>query len=99
MTAAEFDAEAIRIRPKLVDLAIRRLHNRDDAEDAVQQALMHGWLAVRDGKFEGRASLSTWLATIVWNEAAASYRRPRQKSRWDEEITARQKLVSKGRDK
>ena len=48
----------------------------DDAEDAVQDALLRAWRAI--ARFEGRSSLRTWLYTIATNVCLkAIERRPR----------------------
>lgn len=43
------------------------LKNRADAEDAVQEAYVRAFMAIKD--FNGRSSLSTWLTRIVINES------------------------------
>ena len=48
-------------RQRLFCIALRLLGNVEDAEDAVQEGLLS---AIRNlHRFEGRAQLSTWLAT------------------------------------
>ena len=54
------------------------LRNREDAEDAVQNAFLSGHLHLRS--FEGRSALTTWFTRIVLN-AALMIRRKR-KSPW-----------------
>ena len=52
-----------RFRPQLVNFAMRRLGNRDQAEDAVQETLL---AALEDmERFEGSSSLGTWLIGIL----------------------------------
>ena len=54
----------------------RMLGSVDDAEDAVQDALLRAWRAL--ARFEGRSSLRTWLYTIATNVCLkAIERRPR----------------------
>src|SRR3954467_13607792 len=54
----------------------RMLGSVDDAEDAVQDALLRAWRAI--ARFEGRSSLRTWLYTIATNVCLkAIERRPR----------------------
>jgi RNA polymerase sigma-70 factor (ECF subfamily) len=52
---------------RLYTLAARVLGNREDAADAVQEALVRAWLALP--KFRGDARFSTWLYRIVVNAA------------------------------
>jgi RNA polymerase sigma-70 factor (ECF subfamily) len=62
-----FVAIVRRYQPAMVRLASAYVPNRDVAEEVVQEA----WLGVVRGieKFEGRASLKTWLFRIVVNRA------------------------------
>jgi RNA polymerase sigma-70 factor, ECF subfamily len=65
-------------RAKFVGLAYTVLRNREDAEDAVQDALVS---AVRHlSAFEGRSALTTWFTRIVLN-AALMIRRKRKPGR------------------
>ena len=50
-------------RPQLLAFALRRLRNREQAEDAVQETLV----AAMEGldRFAGNSSLSTWLFGIL----------------------------------
>jgi len=52
-----------RFRPQLLSFAMRRLRNRDQADDAVQETL----LAALEGmeRFGGGSSLGTWLTGIL----------------------------------
>jgi RNA polymerase sigma-70 factor (ECF subfamily) len=65
-------------RPKFVATAYSILRNREDAEDAVQDAFLSGYLHLRS--FEGRSALSTWFTRIVFN-AALMMQRKRKLSR------------------
>jgi RNA polymerase sigma-70 factor, ECF subfamily len=51
--------------------------NREDAEDALQDAFLHAYLALPS--FEGRAKLSTWLTRIGINSALMILRRRRRR--------------------
>ena len=64
-------------RPKFVGMAHAILRNREDAEDAVQNAFLSGYLHLRS--FEGRSALRTWFTRIVLN-AALMIRRKRKPS-------------------
>ena len=52
---------------RMYTLAARVLGSREDAADAVQEALVRAWLALP--KFRGEARFSTWLYRIVVNSA------------------------------
>jgi len=54
-------------RPKFVAMARNILRNREDAEDAVQNAFLSGYLHLRS--FEGRSALRTWFTRVVLNAA------------------------------
>ena len=55
----------------------RILHSPEDAEDALQEALVRGWRALP--KFEGRSSLRSWLYRIVTNTSLdEAHRRPKR---------------------
>jgi RNA polymerase sigma-70 factor, ECF subfamily len=62
-----------RYSPTLFRVALRRLRNIEDAEDAVQDALLSAYKHI--DQFEGRSQLSTWLTTIVSNVALMKLRR------------------------
>lgn len=54
-------------------IALSILRNKEDAEDAVQDALCRAYNRLRS--FEGRSTLSTWLTCIVINSALMIQRR------------------------
>jgi RNA polymerase sigma-70 factor, ECF subfamily len=54
-------------RSKFVAIAYSILRNREDAEDAVQNAFLSAYRHLRS--FEGRSALRTWLTRIVMNAA------------------------------
>src|ERR1700757_5243481 len=63
--------------PSFYRCAMRVLGNRDDAEDAVQEALLSAYKHLHH--FKGQSQMSTWLTTIVCNCARMQLRkRPRQ---------------------
>jgi RNA polymerase sigma-70 factor, ECF subfamily len=59
--------------PRLRRLALRWLRNPEDAEDAVQDALLSAFKNI--SRFEERAQMSTWLMTIVINAVRMRLRR------------------------
>lgn len=64
-----------RYRSRLYRLALRLLHSKEDAEDAVQDALLSAYRNI--SSFEGRSLFSTWLTRIVVNAALVRMRRQR----------------------
>lgn len=56
-------------------IALRRLDNHADAEDAVQNAFLSAWKNL--DKFKGQAKMSTWLTVIVMNSARMVARKQR----------------------
>jgi RNA polymerase sigma-70 factor, ECF subfamily len=62
-----FEEMFVASRPKFVAMARAILRNREDAEDAVQNAFLSGFLHLRS--FEGRSALRTWFTRIVLNAA------------------------------
>jgi len=62
-----FELLVERHEQRMYTLAARVLGSREDAADAVQDALVRAWLALP--KFRGDARFSTWLYRIVVNSA------------------------------
>jgi RNA polymerase sigma factor (sigma-70 family) len=62
-----FEEMFVASRRKFVAMAYAILRNREDAEDAVQNAFLSGYLHLRS--FEGRSALRTWFTRIVMNAA------------------------------
>jgi RNA polymerase sigma-70 factor (ECF subfamily) len=60
-------------RTRAMAAALKILHNRDDAEDAVQEAFLKAWRCLPT--FEGRSSFSTWIHRIVSNASLDLLRR------------------------
>jgi RNA polymerase sigma-70 factor (ECF subfamily) len=70
-----FEKACQALRPRLLRIAIRITRNREDAEDAVQDALMRAYLHIEE--FQGKSAFSTWLTRIVMNSALMINRRTR----------------------
>ena len=69
----ELEETLSRSLPRFRGMAIRSLRNHEDAEDAVQDAMLS---AVKHlGSFDGRAQMSTWLTAIVINAVRMQLRR------------------------
>jgi len=58
---------------RLYQTAFAVLHNKEDAEDALQDAMCKAFTSLRS--FQGRSSFSTWLTRIVVNSALMTRRR------------------------
>lgn len=74
------DALLVAVRPEILRLCARFLPNREDAEEACQDALLA--LAAGITGFEGRSSFRTWLHRLTANRARSTYRVLRR--RWAE---------------
>ncbi len=60
--------------------AFKITRNREDAEDATQQAMLNAFLHVH--QFRGQSRFSTWLLRIVMNEALMRVRRRRSEAKY-----------------
>jgi RNA polymerase sigma-70 factor (ECF subfamily) len=67
------DALLLRYSPFLYRIAFRKLGNAEDAEDALQDALLSAFKNMH--QFRGEARFSTWLGSIVLNSARMQLRR------------------------
>jgi RNA polymerase sigma-70 factor (ECF subfamily) len=80
LTVADYDAAAREMQevlsrrlPAFHRVAYRVLGNTEDAEDAVQDALLAAFKNLK--KFRGESQMSTWLTTIVSNSALMHLRK------------------------
>ncbi|MCX6134023.1 MAG: sigma-70 family RNA polymerase sigma factor [Ignavibacteriales bacterium] len=62
-----------RHKDKAMTLAIRMLRNREDAEEAIQDAFVRAFNALP--RFEWKSSFSTWFYRIVYNVCASKLSR------------------------
>jgi RNA polymerase sigma-70 factor (ECF subfamily) len=69
----EFDNIVSRGLPRFRRIAMRWLGNHEDAEDAVQDAMLSAFTHIAD--FEGRAKMSTWLTAVLINAIRMHIRR------------------------
>jgi len=69
----EFEKVVQQGLPQFRRVAVRWLRNREDAEDAVQDAMLSAFRHI--AAFDGRARLSTWLMAIVINAVRMQMRR------------------------
>ena len=70
-----FEQMFVASRKQFVAMAYSILRNTEDAEDAVQNAFISGYLHLRN--FQGRSALKTWFTRVVLN-AALMIRRKRK---------------------
>ena len=75
MERKEFESRITRMRPQLLQLAIRYLNNGDDAEDVVQDTLLKLWF-LRDRLDDYRSVDS--LASVITRHLAISCIRSRR---------------------
>jgi RNA polymerase sigma-70 factor (ECF subfamily) len=59
-------------RPKILNMAIRYLKNREDAEEVAQDVLVKVYQKIAD--FRGDASLSSWIYRIAFNTVMSRLR-------------------------
>jgi RNA polymerase sigma factor (sigma-70 family) len=64
-----------RYQRKMFCVALRLLRNREDAEDAVQEAFERAFVHLKT--FQGQSRFSTWLTRIAINEALVLLRKRR----------------------
>jgi RNA polymerase sigma-70 factor, ECF subfamily len=68
-----FETIVKRHRQRISAVALRYTRSREDAEDIVQQTFQRAFIHLQG--FEGRSSFSTWLTSIVINQALMLLRR------------------------
>ena len=61
-------------------VALKITHNREDAEDVSQQALLNAYMHL--DQFQGNSRFSTWLTRIVINEALMRVRKRRSEDHY-----------------
>jgi RNA polymerase sigma-70 factor, ECF subfamily len=74
-SVAAFDKIVRRYDSKLLRIAESVTHNREDAEDAVQEAFFKAYQKL--DQFQENAKFSTWMIRIVLNEALTKLRKQR----------------------
>jgi RNA polymerase sigma-70 factor (ECF subfamily) len=60
--------------PEVYRLALRLMRNEAEAEEIVQETFLSAFMGI--DRFDGRASLRTWLYRIAYNTALMRHRRP-----------------------
>ena len=80
----DFETLVDALTPELFRYALGLCHNRDTAEDLVQEAFLRGWRS-RDDLRDVKAARA-WLYTILRNEHARLYERQRPDIRDPQEL-------------
>lgn len=73
--AQAFDRLCANVSPRIFRTLYRITKNHEDAEDALQEALMKAYINL--SRFDGRSSFSTWLTRIALNAAFMKLRHTR----------------------
>lgn len=73
-----FRAIVDRTRAPLYRLAARLSGDLAEAEDALQEAYMDAYRALREGRWDGRSKIETWLYRIVTNAGIDALRKRRE---------------------
>ena len=71
-----FSREVWDMRESMLRFALSRLHRRQDAEDAVQEAVLAAWERLHTLRDETR--FRTWMMSIVANKCKMTLRRNRR---------------------
>jgi RNA polymerase sigma-70 factor (ECF subfamily) len=74
-SSAAFEILFQRYQQKMFHVALSRLQNAQDAEDAVQQTFQQAFVHLKS--FQGQSRFSTWLTRIAINEALMLLRKRR----------------------
>lgn len=73
--SAAFETLFERYQQRMFHVALSRLQNAEDAEDAVQQTFQQAFVHLKS--FQGQSRFSTWLTRIAINEALMLLRKRR----------------------
>src|SRR5271155_3476332 len=73
---AAFERLVVRYDRKLLRIAERVTHNREDAQDAVQEALLKAFQNL--SQFREESQFSTWLIRITVNQSLMKLRKQRR---------------------
>jgi RNA polymerase sigma-70 factor (ECF subfamily) len=75
---AAFRGVVDQTRAPMYRLAARLCGNLADAEDALQEAYVDAFRALREGRWDGRSKVETWLYRIVTNASIDALRKRRE---------------------
>jgi RNA polymerase sigma-70 factor (ECF subfamily) len=74
--ASEISNAVVAYLPRFYKIAIGRLGNVADAEDAIQNALLLAWKNIK--QFKGQSHISTWITSILVNSTRQVLRKRRR---------------------
>ncbi|MBP9191173.1 MAG: sigma-70 family RNA polymerase sigma factor [Ignavibacteria bacterium] len=72
---SSFRILADEFKDKAFSLIMKILKNKEESEDALQDAFLKLYKAISENKFEERAKLSTYFYSIVYNTAVDHYKK------------------------
>ncbi len=75
-----FEHIVTKYKEKAFTLVLRILKNKEDAEDALQEAFIKAFRSIVDNRFEERAKFSTYLYRIVYNTALDFYKKHKSRN-------------------
>jgi RNA polymerase sigma-70 factor (ECF subfamily) len=75
--ASRFERDVLPLANQLFVAALRLTHNRQDAEDLVQETMLHAYAGF--GSFRDGTSIKAWLYRILRNTWIDQYRRRRSR--------------------
>lgn len=81
---AAFEPVVRAVSPRLYRVAARMLGDTPDAEDAVQEAFIRAYDALRSGRYDERMKMEAWLVTIVTRVAIDALRSRKGRPEADE---------------
>lgn len=73
--SSSFRIIADEFKDKAFSLIMKILKNREESEDALQEAFLKLYKAISENKFEDRAKLSTYFYRIVYNTAVDHFKK------------------------
>ena len=86
MTKEEFLAELTAAKPVLMRYALYFAGNKDDAEELLQEAIVHAYMA--HNKFKQGTNFTNWMITIMKNEHLNSTEKKRNAISYTEYMAA-----------
>lgn len=97
---AAFRGIVDRTRAPMFRLAARLVGDLAEAEDALQEAYVDAYRALREGRWDGRSKVETWLYRIVTNAGIDALRKRREaratdsrEPRFDGEVAAEARVA------